>query len=133
MKHVLIGLCAIAVLAGCRASAEVDPDPMPPQPSESKSVQRQARTLDDFVADIQGAQTQQQEADAIRALREYERRNGLTYKIETFRTADSAPVADASTATVPVRAQITIFRGREVVRTFNFVPHDNRNLTLFGE
>ena len=131
MKRALLVIFAAALFGGCRAHD--DRDPIPPRPRESPSVQRQAATLDDFVADIQGAQTQQQEADAIRALREYERTNGLTYKIDTFRTADNVPVEDPSTARFPVRAQITIYRGREVVRTFNFVPHDNRNLALFGE
>ena len=59
--------------------------------------------------------------------------NGLTYQIQTVRIEDGAVVQDASARATPVRATVTIFRGREVVRTFNFTPRDNRNLALFGE
>ena len=120
-----------ALFVGCRAHVSADPKPQPPR--ESVSVQRQAENLDDYITNVQGAQTQQQEADAIRALRKYEISNGLTYKIATFRPADNAVITDASTVAQPVRTQVTIFRGRDVLRTFNFVPKDNRNLALFGE
>jgi hypothetical protein len=128
-----IAILLAAVLIGCHGHGSSDTPANPPPPRESTSVQRTADNLDDYVTYVQGAQTQQQEADAIRALRKYEISNGLTYKIATFRPADNAVVTNASTTAQPVRAQVTVFRGRDVVRTFNFVPKDNRNLALFGE
>lgn len=128
---IAIGLAAL--LIGCHGHNSSDTPPNPPSPRESTSVQRQANNLDDYVTAVQGAQTQQQEADAIRALRQYEIKNGLTYRIGTFAPADNSVVVNPSTYNQPVRTQVTIYRGRDVVRTFNFVPKDNRNLALFGE
>jgi hypothetical protein len=102
-------------------------------PDERASVQAEAATADDYVAAIGTAPTAAAEADAIRRLRQWEVRNGLTYQIQTVRIEDGAVVQDASVRTTPVRATVTIFRGREVVRTFSFTPRDNRNLALFGE
>ena len=99
----------------------------------SVPLQREAATADDFIAAIQAAHTAAAEADAIRKLRQWEVNNGLTYTIHTFRTYDNALVDGASVGNQPVRAQVTIFRGCEVVRTFTFIPKDNRNLALFGE
>lgn len=96
-------------------------------------VQRDAATADDYIAAIQSARTSAQEADAIRALRQWEVRNGFTYVIRTTRIEDNAPIDNASVGVQPIRAQVTIFRGREVVRTFSFPVKDNRNLALFGE
>jgi hypothetical protein len=42
-------------------------------------------------------------------------------------------IDSSSTGTTPVRAEVTLFRGREVLRTFSFPVKDNRNLALFGE
>ena len=103
------------------------------RPSGGASVQHAAATADDYIAAVQGARTPAAEADAIRSLRQWEVRNGLTYKIQTVRIEDNALVDDASVGNQPVRAQVTIYRGREVVRTFSFTPKDNRNLVLFGE
>jgi hypothetical protein len=96
-------------------------------------VQRDAVTADDYIAAIQAARTPAEEADAIRKLRQWEISNGMTYRIRTFRTEDNAVIDAASVKDQPVRAEITIYRGREVVRTFSFMPKDNRNLVLFGE
>jgi hypothetical protein len=100
---------------------------------QSVPLQRDAATADDYVAAIQCARTPAPEADAIRALRQWEVRNGFTYQIRTTRVEDNAPIESASVGAVPVRAQVTVYRGREVVRTFSFPVKDNRNLALFGE
>jgi hypothetical protein len=97
------------------------------------AVQRDAATADDYVAAIQAARTPAQEADAIRVLRQWEVRNGFTYEIHTTRIEDNATIDNGSVGATPVRAQVTIYRGREVVRTFSFPVKDNRNLVLFGE
>ena len=120
----------LLLLVGCESTTRTTS-----VPDERRPIRAEAVTAEDYVADIQAAPTAAAEADAIRRLRQWEVRNGLTYQIQTVRVADNAPVHDASASVgnAPVRATVTIFRGREVVRTFSFVPKDNRNLVLFGE
>ena len=103
------------------------------RPSQTITVETQADRLAGLVAEVQTAPTPQAEADALRRLRKYESDNGLTYTIRTFRTDNNAAVDDPSVRPDPVRAEVTIFRGREPVRSFSFVPKDNRNLALMGE
>ena len=89
----------------------------------------------DHIAAIQSARTPAAEADAIRNLRQWEIDNRLTYRIRTVRTDTNAAVPDPSTLGpgVPVRTEVTLFRGRDAVRTFQFTPKDKANLALFGE
>lgn len=117
----------LVLAAGCQPTGTTR------TPDERDSIRGEAATADDHVASILAAPTREAEADAIRRLRQWEVRNGLTYEIRTVRIADGEVVRDASVLSAPVRATVTIFRGREVVRTFNFTPKDNRNLVLFGE
>jgi hypothetical protein len=124
----LPAVLALAVILGCHTSTtKVETR------EEHVPVQRDAATADDYVAAIQSARTPAQEADAIRALRQWEVRNGFTYQIHTTRVEDNAAIDNASVGAIPVRAQVTIYRGRDVVRTFSFAVKDNRNLALFGE
>jgi hypothetical protein len=120
-------VAGLVVVVGCRGGET------PRVPDESRPVRAEAAEADDYVAAIRSAPTAAAEADAIRALRRWEVRNGLTYQVETVRLEDGAPVRGASVGDTPVRATVTIFRGREVVRTFRFTPRDNRNLALLGE
>ena len=97
------------------------------------SAQRQSDAMEDIVSAILRAPTPAAEADALRRLHKYQSDHGLTYTVRTIRTYDNVPVESASIGNQIVRAEVTIFRGRDVVRTFNFVPQDNRNLALLGE
>jgi hypothetical protein len=90
-------------------------------------------SLDRLISDVQTAPTPQAEADALRRLRKYEMDHGLTYATRSFRTYDNAVVTDPSVSRDPVRIEVTIFRGRETQRTFQFIPKDNHNLALMGE
>ena len=128
----------LVTMAGCRGDAEVrrpigDTPRQMDRPSQTITIETQADRLTGLVADVQAAPTPQAEADALRRLRKYEADNGLTYTIRTFRTYDNLPLDDPSVRPDPVRAEVTIFRGRETVKTFHFVPKDNRNLALMGE
>ena len=132
-------LAAIAVV-GCKshdretvASTPTERTRQMDRPSYTVTVETQANDLESLVANVQTARTPQEEADALRRLRKYESDNGLTYTVRTFRTYDSAPVTDPSVRPDPVRADVTIFRGRDAVRSFSFNPKDNRNLALMGE
>jgi hypothetical protein len=96
------------------------------------SVQAQSSALENEVINLMKAPTPAAEADAINRLRAEMSSKGLTYTINTTRTYDGAAVPSASVGNQPVRAEVTIYRGRDVVRTFNFVPQDNRNLAKLG-
>jgi hypothetical protein len=129
-------LLILTAAVGCRSSSSSSSSESIEQmdrPSQTTSVRVERDSLTDHVAAVQNAQTPAAEGDAIRRLRKYESDNGLTYTIRTARTFDNLPVNDPSTLTDPVRAEVTIFRGRDVLRTFQFIAKDNRNLALLGE
>lgn len=132
-KYELGTAAAMAVLigggltTGCRSDKGMD------RPSQRSSVRSEAADADALILAVQSARTPQAEADALRRLREHMTDNGLTYDARTFRQLDNTPVEVASVQGQQVRAQVTLYRGRDVVRTFVFVPKDNRNLTLLGE
>ena len=132
---------ALVLVAGCKSQDKATTVTSTPsertrqmdRPSYTVTVESQADSIDTLVANVQTAKTPQQEADALRRLRKYESDNGLTYTVRTFRTYDNAPVIDPSVRPDPVRAEVTIFRGRDTVRSFSFNPRDNRNLAVMGE
>jgi len=105
------------------------------RPSQTTVVVEGAATnsLDRLISDVQTSKTPQDEAEALRRLRKYETDQGYTYATRSFRTYDNAVVSDPSVSRDPVRTEVTIFRGRDTVRTFQFVPKDNRNLAVMGE
>ena len=42
-------------------------------------------------------------------------------------------ISSSTSAPDPIRTEVTIFRGRETLRTFQFIPKDNHNLSVMGE
>jgi len=127
-----------AILAGCHSSTQTtstttSTTKIDETHASSLTVRREADTADDYIARVQGAKTAIDEAEALRQLRQYETEHGLTYTVRTFRAIDNTEVPSSSLASQPVRAQVTVYRGREPLRTFNFIPKDNRNLTILGE
>jgi hypothetical protein len=141
MKRMICSAALVALLIGCKHDRE--PTVLTPsaseetrqmdRPSYTVTVQSQAADLETLVQNVQKAKTPQAEADALRRLRKYESDNGLTYTVSTFRTYDNLAIDDPSVRSDPVRAEVTIFRGRDTVRTFNFITKDNRNLAIMGE
>lgn len=103
------------------------------RPSQTIVIETETDALGRLVSDVQTAPTAREEAEALRRLRKYETDHGLTYATRSFRTYDNALVADPSVSRDPVRTEVTIFRGRDTLRTFQFVPKDNRNLSVLGE
>jgi hypothetical protein len=131
-RQLLIAAAVLIMTLGCRHdSAETQPRQM--DRPVGGSAQHQANALEDDVLAIMRAPTPAAEADALRRLHREMSDKGLTFTLNTTRTYDNAPIASASVGNQPVRAEVTIFRGRDVVRTFNFAPQDNRNLALLGE
>ena len=135
MRHTAsIPLVVAAVLIGCQSSTHVTKTAtIDPTSASSPTARHEAETVNDYIARVQGAKTPIDEAEALRQLRKYETDHGLTYTVRRFRAIDNTEVPGGSLASQPVRAQVTIFRGREALQTFNFVPKDNRNLAVLGE
>jgi len=133
----IISLALLAfVIVGC-APKETGPRGAP-QPTDKPSqtlitIESESDALGRLTSDVQTAQTPQAEAEALRKLRKYETDHGLTYATRSFRTFDNAAVSDPSVSRDPIRTEVTIFRGRETLRTFQFVPKDNHNLSVMGE
>ena len=123
-------LLMLSTLAGCKSPADRGPVE---SRSERVPVQREAVTADDYVMNVVTAPTPAAEADALRKLRQWEIDNGMTYRLKVYRSSDYAELQDASTIREPVRAEVTIYRGRDPVRSFVFQPKDNRNLAVLGE
>lgn len=124
-------LALIVSVAGCHSSTRTEK--VDETHTSSATVRREADTVNDRIAAVQGAKSPVDEAEALRQLRKYETDHGLTYTVRTFRTFDGTEVPGSSLASQPVRAQVTIYRGREVLQSFNFIPRDNRNLAILGE
>jgi len=124
-------LLVLSTLAGgCKSS----PDTGKVENREKHvAVQRDAVTADDYVMNVITAHTPAAEADAIRKLRQWEIDNGMTYTVKAYRSSDYSEIPDPSVVREPVRAEVTIYRGRDPIRSFVFQPKDNRNLALFGE
>jgi len=127
----------VIVIAGCQEKPN-EPRGAPQtmdRPSQTTVVVEGQATdsLDRLISDVQTAKTPEAEAEALRRLRKSETTNGYTYATRSFRTYDNAVVADPSVSRDPVRTEVTIFRGRDTLRTFQFVPKDNRNLAVMGE
>ena len=57
----------------------------------------------------------------------------MTYTVRTVNRDTGERVAGATESTLPLRVEVSLFRGRDLVRSFSFLPKDNRNLSLLGE
>ncbi len=130
---IAVAMTVFSIVAGCHRSAGSASDTHMDRPSRSRPIQSEANEVDRLVAEIQRADSPQAEADAIGRLRNHLVDQGLTYTIRAFRTYDNVAVDDPSTRPDPLRVEATIFRGRDTVRSFQFVPRANRNLVLLGE
>ena len=128
-------IAAALLIVGCHSPNRTTTTTSETTTSTPGSVDPTSLAAADHIAAIQSARTPAAEADAIRALRQWEIDNRLTYRIHSVRTDTNTPVPDPSAlgAGVPVRTEVTLFRGRDPIRTFQFTPKDKANLALFGE
>ena len=126
---------AAALTTGCHSSNRTTTAITETTSNPPAAVDPQYLASADRIAAIQSAPTPAAEADAIRRLRRWEIDNGITYRVHSVRTDTNTPVPDASTLGrgVPVRTEVTLFRGRDPIQTFQFTPKDKANLALFGE
>jgi hypothetical protein len=86
-----------------------------------------------FGLELQTSRDAYGEADVIRRLREWMTSRGFTYTLRAHRPEGSTPVASPSTSNQRLRAHMQIFRGREMLHEFTFVPRNNRNLATLGQ
>jgi len=92
------------------------------------------RDLNRLIDDVTTAQTPPEESDALKRLRDYLVDEKLTYRTHITRTTDSRAIdRGASTLTGPLRVDVELSQGKQVLRTFSFIPRDNRNLVLLGQ
>src|SRR4051812_40805287 len=116
-------LLASAILAaGCQSHPNTT---RVEQREETTTVRRDADTLDNYAAAVQAAHTPTEEADALRSLHQWMAKNGFTYQTQAVRVADNVPLRDPSVSGQPVSVTMTVYRGRDMVKTFSFVPKDN--------
>jgi hypothetical protein len=133
MQHrQLLSIVIAAILLGCQHHNDATEVHQMDRPAGG-SVQSQSNALENEVINVMKAPTPAAEGDALNRLKAEMSSKGLTYTITTTRTYDGAAVPSASMGNQPVRAEVTIYRGRDVVRTFDFVPRDNRNLAKLGQ
>ena len=130
---VVVALVLVALTLSCQprerqtTTVVLPPEPLPP------SAPREADRVRELALRVQTPRDKFEEAEAIKELRAYLARNSMTYTVRAFRPDSDEPVQSPSTATTPVRVVMEIFRGRESLYTFAFVPRDNRNLALLGQ
>jgi hypothetical protein len=129
---VVLAITLLALTSACRprerrTTVVLPPEPVPPHaPGEVERL----RTL---ALRVQTPTDKYDEATAIKDLRSYLARNDMTYTIRATRPDADAPVEAPAASATPVRVVMEIFRGRESLYTFAFVPIDNRNLALLGQ
>ena len=128
-KTSLLILTSATLLIGCKSPSTTRIE----RREQTTSIQSDANTLDGYVNAVQSARTPTEEADALRTLHKWMADHGFTYQVQSVRVADNVPIRQASASGQPVTTTVTVYRGREVAKTFSFVPKDNRNLTLLGE
>ena len=125
---VLVGMMAACQPRERRETTVIVPDePVPP------SAPREAERLHDLALAVQTPRDRYEEAEAIKRLRAYLSQNNLTYTTRAVRADGGAVVESPATSAARVRVTMEVFRGREPLYTFTFVPRDNRNLALLGQ
>jgi hypothetical protein len=105
-------------------SAHVTPPPPPPAPA--------VPTLDQLILNVQNAPDGQSEAAALRALDGWLVGERMTFQVAALRPDTGEAVAQPTLATIPLRANVSIFNKMQPYRDFGFQVKDNRNLTILG-
>src|SRR4051794_7902789 len=99
--------------------------PTPPVPTPPP-------TLDDYIRDVQEAPDGPAEAAALRRLHGWLAGERMTYQVGVVRPDTGEAVARPTIASIPLRANVSIFNKLQPFRDFGFLVKDNRNLTILG-
>jgi len=128
------------LLCGCHASASINPPPKEPETVtqtttvvHTDTLHAQSDRVEDYANDVITARDSIAEASAIERLRKFERDHNLTYTVNTVRMDTGASMPAASAQGIPIRANVSVYRGQVPIYNFSFIPKDNRNLALLGE
>ena len=136
LPRTVVRVVGLLSIAGCRASVETNPPaPAPPPPERDTRVvviREESEDVEDLARDVIAARDAVEEGAALKRLQAWQARHGTTFTIRATRVDSEAAIEDPSTATRPVRAHVTVFRGQQPIHEFRFVPKDNRNLALLG-
>jgi hypothetical protein len=112
-----------------RRPAVVETTPAPAPAPAAAVVQP---SLDDVIRDVQEAPDGPTEAAALRRLHGWLAGEQMTYKVGLVRPDTGEAVARPTVATIPLRANVSIFNKLQPFRDFGFLVKDNRNLTILG-
>src|SRR5205823_13500731 len=108
------------------AVVETTPAPLPPPGPMAQP------TLDDLIRDIQEAPDGRAEAAALRRLHGWLAGEQMTYRVGVVRPDTGEAVDRPTIATIPLRANVSVFNKLQPFRDFGFLVKDNRNLTILG-
>jgi hypothetical protein len=89
-------------------------------------------SLDDLIRNVQQAPDSPTEGEALRQLHGWLAAERMTYKVAVVRPDTGEVVQQPLLATIPVRADVSIFNKLQPFRDFGFLVKDNRNLTILG-
>jgi len=103
-----------------------------PAPPPVTRVPSDVERIYELANNVQSAPNALAEADAIRRLRTWMSAHDMTYTLRAYRSSNGQFIDSPSVLREPVRADMEIYRGRERLHQFGFVPRDNQNLALLG-
>jgi hypothetical protein len=130
---IVLSAASVSLTCACQPRERREPTVVLPSDPVSPSAPREADRLRDLAVAVQTPRDAYAEADAIKRLRAYLAQNNLTYTTRAVRAESDTLVESPATSVAVVRVTMEVFRGREALYTFTFVPRDNRNLALLGQ
>src|SRR4051794_40674424 len=118
ISHLSLFLVFGLFIGGFPASPGLKP---PPKKNETvtqttvvhtDTLHAQSDRVEDYAADVQNSRDAISEAAAIERLRKFERDHNLTYTVNTVRMDTGASLPAASAQGIPIRADVSVFRGQ---------------------
>lgn len=126
-------LMVLCVMLGCadrrdrtRATEDFSRDPEP-QPLRTDEP-----TVDRLASAVLTARDTTEEADALKRLWKHMSDEQLTYELKTYVVGTNRVVDSPADHQGRLRAQMQVFRGKEKIYQFSFIPQENSNLSLLG-
>jgi hypothetical protein len=131
-----VTVVAAGLFIGCADRADRADHGRAPADIETTAQPQPLRTtepaVDRLATDLLTARNTTEEADAMKRLWNHISREQLTYELQAFAIGSNQQIESPTTHRGRLRAQVQIFRGKEKVYQFSFIPQDNSNLALLG-